>query len=237
MTGTPAFLTGQTTNLVGPPDYTRTTTPADVIVGVGDPPETPYVLGPPGTRDMVVVRYVSTAGELTDDLARADFGTQTAPARGRRGGRRGHDADGSKGPGAPSAQPAPPPPEETWVPGEKFGDRKCRDGVACTYPQCGFAHPLAWHAARAPDKGKPAKGHLTPDDRSPDATKGRKKGGKHIMGPDEIEDRSFHRIDGVTGQPIGRRRQQEALAREQFFGTTIDADGKEIIDDGDGSDF
>ena len=91
--------------------------------------------------------------------------------------------------------------------------------MTCTYPQCGFAHPLEWHAARslAAHKGKPK--------------------GKHVKGPEETEDRSFHRVDGVTGQRIGRRRQREVRAREQFYGTTLDADGREVIADSDGSDL
>ena len=38
-------------------------------------------------------------------------------------------------------------------------------------------------------------------------------------------------MDGVTGQKIGRRRQNAARAREQFFGTVEDADGNDIIND------
>merc|ERR1712185_648516 len=35
--------------------------PPTVIVGVGDPPEVPYLVGPPGDRDLLVVRYRATA--------------------------------------------------------------------------------------------------------------------------------------------------------------------------------
>ena len=32
---------------------------------------------------------------------------------------------------------------EVWIDG-KFGGRRCRDGVACADPLCGFAHPMSW---------------------------------------------------------------------------------------------
>ena len=199
----------------------------NVIVGVGDPPTTPYVLGPPGEHDLVVVRYRATPNDLADDLARAGFrpndsGGSVSPARAGpdtdhgtqtsrppRRGRGGRGADGQKGQHKGTH-------EEPWVPTwrlGKFGDRKCRDGGACRNAQCGFAHPPGWSAV-TPHKPK----------------------GKHVKGPDELEDRSFHRVDGITGQAIGRRRQRHALAREQFYGTTLDADGREVINDSGGSD-
>ena len=108
-------------------------------------------------------------------------------------------------------------PRGAWVPGSKYA-QKCRYGTACTHSLCGFAHPLSWHEAMRAQK---------------DASKGKSKG-KHdrsVKGPEELEDRSFHRVDGVTGLRIGRRRQNEARAREQFFGTILDADGNEVIND------
>lgn len=32
---------------------------------------------------------------------------------------------------------------EVWIDG-KFGGRRCRDGIACADPLCGFAHPMSW---------------------------------------------------------------------------------------------
>ena len=55
---------------------------------------------------------------------------------------------------------------------------------------------------------------------------------RSVKGPTELDDRSYHRTDW-QGQKIGRRRQNEARAREQFFGTVLDADGNEVINDGD----
>ena len=61
--------------------------------------------------------------------------------------------------------------------------------------------------------------------------KGGAKGKNPVKGAHELEDRSHHYVDGVTGQPISSRRRREAAAREAFYGLTYDIDGHEIIDD------
>ena len=50
-------------------------------------------------------------------------------------------------------------------------------------------------------------------------------------GPDEIEDRSYHQYDLVTGQPISRRRRAAAANRETFYGVGYNADGSSYIQD------
>ena len=197
--------------------------PPTVIVGVGDPPEVPYLVGPPGDRDLLVVRY----REMTDVLpvARdADASAGDASSR-RRGGRRGGTTrDKTDVPaGQPNSVPAAPgataPPTEQWVTGWAYA-KKCRDGADCPDPSCGFTHPRSWVEANAQMRKGAAKG------------KSKSKPDRSVKGPTELDDRSYHRTDW-QGQKIGRRRQNEARAREQFFGTVLDADGNEVINDGD----
>ena len=44
----------------------------------------------------------------------------------------------------------------TWVPGPKFGDRRCRLGIACDNAKCGFAHPGGWEHAATPVSSNPS---------------------------------------------------------------------------------
>ena len=37
-----------------------------------------------------------------------------------------------------------PPSKVAWVPGFKYGERRCRDAAACKKPWCGYAHPAGW---------------------------------------------------------------------------------------------
>jgi len=98
--------------------------------------------------------------------------------------------------------------------------KKCRDGADCPDPSCGFAHPRSWVEANSQTRKGAAKG------------KSKGKPDRSVKGPTELDDRSYHRTDWL-GQRIGRRRQNEARAREQFFGTVLDADGNEVINDCD----
>ena len=202
------------------------------------------MFGPPSDRDLLVVRYRAT-GPDSPAVPEATATARVAPApdddaacgeaplpsrhfRGERGSRR-HRRQGApdeasaarddQPAGPPAQRTAPQPLPELWIPGAYGGDHKCRDGANCTYHQCGFAHPVSWHVARSLSTIPGPKG------------KCKGKPDRSVKGPAEIEDRSFHRVDGVTGQRIGRRRQNAARAREQFFGTVEDADGNDVIND------
>ena len=193
------------------------------------------MLDPPSDRDVLVVRYRAT-GPDPPAAPDATAGARVAPApdgdathrRGERGGRRhrrqaapdeASTARGDQPAGPPAQRTVPQPLPEQWIPGRYGGDQRCRDGAACSNQACGFAHPVSWHVARSLSTIPGPKG------------KSKGKPDRSVKGPEETEDRSYHRIDGVTGQKIGRRRQKEALAREQFFGTVEDAEGNNIIND------
>ena len=114
-----------------------------------------------------------------------------------------------------------PVPAEPWITGWKMnGAKHCRDGADCPDPLCGFAHPRSWVKANARALQRATKG------------KSKTKPDRSVKGPTELDDRSYHRVDW-QGQRIGRRRQNEARAREQFFRRKLDADGNEVINDGD----
>ena len=62
----------------------RRTPVRTVIVGVGDPPEVPYLVGPPGDRDLLVVRYRATQDATTQAAGGSSTTGQTGEAvRGR----------------------------------------------------------------------------------------------------------------------------------------------------------
>ena len=57
-----------------------------------------------------------------------------------------------------------------------------------------------------------------------DGKKGGARGKSSVKGAHELEDRSYHRVDGVTGKPISARRRREAAAHEAFYGVIYSGD-------------
>ena len=49
-----------------------------------------------------------------------------------------------------------------------------------------------------------------------------------VKGAHELVDPSYHRVDGVTGQPISARRRRDAAANEAFYGV-IYADADDLL--------
>ena len=107
-----------------------------------------------------------------------------------------------------------------------------------------YARNSALPAAKGIDAGI-AKGHKTgaPAASKKSAAKGAATGrgpqgatgsfGKGVKGASEIEDRSCHYWDGVTGQPISARRRRDAASREALNGIGLNPDGSTYIRDSD----